>query len=63
MRFEKEIRCKGTSNQYYVLKVFFEDRDYPEVHSSKKRAYIDKIKKEYETGIRSGCGGIYIPRR
>ena len=52
MRYEMKCHCAGTKAEYWVLKIFREGADNPEVHSSKDLSYLENIRREYQTGIR-----------
>ena len=56
MTIEMKCRLEGTKQQYWTLKVFKDGQDLPEVHTSKNQAYLLKIRREYETGIRAFRG-------
>lgn len=44
-----EVRLQGTSNQYYILRVYSaQDDTKPKfVHTSKKLNYLQKMRKRY----------------
>lgn len=59
IKYEIKTHIEGSPNQYWSLRVFKEGKEFPEVHTSKSRAYIEKIKEEYIKGIRVGSGCLF----
>lgn len=50
-KLEILVHLEGTSKEYWILRVYKKDKEYPIVHTG-KASYIKKLKTEYQKGIR-----------